>query len=262
MQISSEQTIRDLQNELEQTRSSVIRMMPFEAQLILMSYNSCKTRVETYQWPDTVASKLSDLATILPPSIFDSSDRAYCPLCGDGSSWAYQEGFRLPEGLRRHLVGWGDRQPCPVFAIARRLAKEDWDERFHEAEERAKAKILKRKKCETLYKVGPTHTLELLDAGTYFCARARSLAELAWAETRLSNLGFLTTTEARVRSYIDERREFVVYADPRRYGLISFAVYAKPIPKQDHIGSIATFNLSDNWKNDLRGKYEARLPQR
>jgi hypothetical protein len=76
MSISSEQPIRDLQNELEQTRSSVICMMPFDAQVILTSYNSCKTRVETYQWPNAVAFKLSDLATILPPSIFDTSDRA------------------------------------------------------------------------------------------------------------------------------------------------------------------------------------------
>jgi hypothetical protein len=130
MQISSEPTIGHLQNELDQTRWSVIHMMPFEVQMILTSYHSCETRMEARQWPDVAASKLSELAKLLPPSIFDSSDRAYCPLCGDGSSWAYQTGFRLPEGLRRHLVGWGDRQPCPVFAIARRLAKEDWDERF------------------------------------------------------------------------------------------------------------------------------------
>lgn len=150
MLVSSEQTIRDLQNELEQTRSSVIYMMPFEAQLILTSYDSCTTRVETYQWPNAVAFKLSDLATILPPSIFDTSDRAYCPLCRAGSSRPDEEGFRLPEGLRRHLVGWGDSYRCPVFTIARRIAKEDRDKRFHRVEDRAKAKILKRRKLETL----------------------------------------------------------------------------------------------------------------
>ena len=237
-------------------------MMPFEAQLILTSYDSCKTRIETHQWPYVVASKLSELAAILPPTIFDSSDRAYCPLCADGSSWAYQEGFRLPEGLRRHLVGWGDLQACPVFAIARRLAKEDWDERFHEGEERAKAKILKRKKYETLYKVGPSHEPELLDEGSSLLTKARTLVELARAEARLTNLGFRTTTVARVTSYIDERKQFVVYADPRRYGRISFWVYGKPIPNQGHHVLITTFNLRDNWKNDICGKYEARLPRR
>jgi hypothetical protein len=149
-----------------------------------------------------------------------------------------------------------------VFAIARRLAKKDWDERFHEAEERAKAKVLERKKSETLYKVGPSHKPELLDQGSSLSDKARTLVELARAEARLANLGFLTTTVARVTSYIDEREQFVVYADPRRNGRISFWVYAKPIPKQGHNRPITDFHLRDEWKNDIRGKYEARLPRR
>jgi hypothetical protein len=260
MLTSTEQTIRHLQDELDQTRWSVIKMMPWEAQMILMSDHSCKTRKETHQWPNTAASKIIELAKILPPNIFDSSDRAYCPLCGGGSSRAYETGFRLPEGLRRHLVGWGDYETCPVFAIAMRLANEDWDKKFHEAEERAKAHMLKRKNTETLYQVGSNQRPKLLDEGL-FLTRARTLAELAWAEERLAKLGFLTTTEGRVRSYKDEREQFVVYADPRGYGRISFTVCSKSIAKRGRIQASGWFGLRDNWKNDIRGKYEARLPR-
>jgi hypothetical protein len=41
--------------------------------------------------------------------------RAACPLCG---SWGYgigAHGYSLPEGLRRHLEGYGRVQECEVM---------------------------------------------------------------------------------------------------------------------------------------------------
>jgi hypothetical protein len=261
MLTSTEQTISHLQNELHRTRLSVMEMMPFEAQVILTSYHSCKSRQHTRLWPHIAATKIIELATILPPTIFDSSKRAYCPLCGASGSNKYSPGFSVPEGLRRHLLGWSNSSICPMFDIVLRMANEEWDKSFFETEEQERARIQERKKHETLYKAAPKDEPKLLDEGFSLFQRPRTLKELPWAEARLATLGFLTLTEDRVRWYIDERERFVVYADPCEHGQISFRVYAKPVPKRGHTSQISDFRLFDRWKNDIRRKYEARLPR-
>lgn len=236
-------------------------MMPWEARFVLMSYDSCKSRRDSKVWPHTAATKIIELAKILPPTIFDSSARSYCPLCGDSGSNKHSPGFSVPEGLRRHLLGWSNSQICPVVDIVLRMANEEWDKSFFETEEQEKARIQERKKHETLYKAAPRDEPKLLDEGFSLFQRPRTLKELAWAEARLATLGFLTLTDDRVRSYIDERERFVVYADPCEHGQISFRVYAKPVPKRGHTSQISDFRLFDRWKNDIRRKYEARLPR-
>lgn len=253
-----EQTIRDLQDELLETRLNIINMMPWEAYLSLSSYDSCKSRIETYQWPNAVASRLSELAKLLPPNIFGTSDRAYCPLCGAGSSRGYANGFAIPEGLRRHLVGWGD-QECPVFAIAMRLARDAWHEKFHKQEEAEKRKMEARRRRETVYKTGPSQSPELIDKLSSW-QRARRPDELAWAEKRLATLGFKIASDGSVKSYIDERDHFVVYADPRAKNRIGFSVYEKSVAT-GHNPPIISFSLLDSWKHDLPGKYQGRLPR-
>lgn len=147
-----------------------------------------------------------------------------------------------------------------MFDIVRRMADEEWDEKFFEVEQQEKARIKERKKTEILYKTGPNEEPQLLDEGFSILDRPRTVEELAWAEARLAKLGFVIVTEDRIRSYVDERHQFVVYANPRDYGQISFTAYAKPLRKRGHNWPVSSFILFDRWKNDLRGKYEARLP--
>ena len=43
------------------------------------------------------------------------TNRAYCPLCGrDTESIGLGEGWKLPEGLKRHLKGYGNMNQCVI----------------------------------------------------------------------------------------------------------------------------------------------------
>jgi hypothetical protein len=103
----------------------VLDLLPEPTQHVLKGYYSCKSRQETYRWEQDVAKNLAASATILPHdkrSFF--SDRAYCPLCGVGSTGPYTEGFSVPEGLMRHLLGSGNVTPCLVMKVVLGLARD------------------------------------------------------------------------------------------------------------------------------------------
>lgn len=103
-------TIRWLRDELYMTRVTVLSLAKSEHRQLLNSYHQRETRAESYAWESDVAGKIIDSASILPPEQGSYlGPRAFCPLCGDGSSSPYDTGFSVPEGLRRHLVGWGGR---------------------------------------------------------------------------------------------------------------------------------------------------------
>lgn len=80
----------------------------------------------------------------------------------------------------------------------------------------------------------------------------------------LTDLGFQRREQDRVRSYVNEGKACAVYADPRRLGEISFAVYRLPLPKRrprtTTLFSISRrFRIPDSWKNDLKSKYGKRV---
>jgi hypothetical protein len=264
-----EETIKRIKEELYEARRIIINLMPEEAQTVLNSYSSCASRKETYGWQYNTAEMIIALAKKLPPEGGSYlSDRAYCPLCGEGSSSPYESGFTFPEGLRRHLVGYGNMHQCNVMEAANRLAGEYWSDRFHAAEkaEQEQKQVLKaqRKISEILYHIAPALAPQLIDEGFFYGTTPRNQSEFDWAEQRLADLGFQITCEANVKSYISEHENWDVYADPRANGEISFTVYRKPFPKQSRTplirrGVLNSFNLKDSWKHDIRGKYESRL---
>jgi hypothetical protein len=228
--------IKRLEHELYQVRQTIIHLMPENIRAILWGYRDCTDRAATHRWEDEAADQLIELAHVLTSE--EGSywwERAYCPLCRDGSTSPYQSGFAVPEGLRRHLVGWGNVRQCDVTAAVMALARAYWDDKFgaaERAEETEKqALVANRKKTETLYVIDPTGEPQLIDEGLGFLAfgdTARSESELSWAEQRLSDLGFQTSHEGNVRCYTSERGDFVVYADPRVKGKITFSVFKKP----------------------------------
>ena len=232
-----EEKIRRLQDELYQARYTIISLMSEGIEKILTSYYSCESREATYQWKEVAAAEIIEFAKILSPeegSYF--SERAYCPLCGNGSTTFYERGFSVSEGLRRHFVGWGDgANQCRVFNAAERLARNYWHDKFSAVEEteavEKQKRIIQRKKTEILYKIAPNRESKLIDEGIGFGAVPRNADELAWAENRLVGLGFQISCEANIKSYISEQESFVVYADPRAKGEIKFTVNKKPLSK-------------------------------
>ena len=118
---------------------------------------------------------------------------------------------------------------CSVMAAAMRLARDYFQDKFHEAEERERHERLlrtqRREKTALLYLIDPRQDPCLLDESLDFGATPRDAAEMAWVEQRLTDLGFLSTTENNIKQYILDSGDFIVFADPRARGQINFRVY-------------------------------------
>ena len=189
-----QETIKCLQDELYEARTTIISLMSEDAQKILESYRWCESRKETYSWQENVAERIIALAKILSPEQGSYlSERAYCPLCGEGSSSPYESGFSIPEGLRRHLVGYGNVQQCKVMEAAKRLAGEYWHDKF-DASEKAEQKqkresIAQRRASETLYRTAPDSEPKLIDEGYFYGGSPRNQSELDVGRTAIGRFG-------------------------------------------------------------------------
>ena len=266
-----EPEIQRLQMDLDRARRAIIHLMPESLQEILFSYRQCTSRGEVYQWREKVSDQIVECAKPFPRRSAYDNERANCPLCGGSPQnfYEFQQGFTLPIGLHRHLVGWGNTHQCDVTLAAFELAS-DWAERkFRETElqqeAEARAKIAARKATETLYQTGPNLEPELLGE-QYQWRPVRNQESLAWAEERLEELGFKKTLQGSVKCYTQEHARAIVYADPREEGRIEFLVYQFPPPprksrRQPDFQTRPSFILMDNWKRDLQKKYSDRLAQ-
>lgn len=260
--------IRELKNELWMARYALLRTLPDELHQLLISHRGCETRKASYGWLDRVAEAILKVAQPLPETIQSwSGPRGMCPLCGDESSSPYERGFALPEGLRRHLVGYGNTHQCIFTETAMKLARDDWQNRFEESEKKERRdkqdRLQQRRLTETTYRIEPFGRSELIDE--CISGSSRTPEQMDQARMRLEALGFRKVVEANVEAWIDERAEWIVYADPRRLGRIDFSVWKKPLPKRVPVRAykyrIGSFQLLDTWKKDLAGKYASRLPK-
>lgn len=262
--VNYDEKIRRLEDDLAQARWTVIDLLPEAIGKRLTSYYSCESRHETYDWEQLIIGEIIALAKPLSPEDdLHRPVRALCPLCGSTSRDHYQSGFTISEGLYRHLRGWGNVGQCAVMAVAMGLARDHWNRQFRAAEEAEAIQRRKRKKGEMLYRTAPDVEPKLIDEGLRV-GKGRNAETLAWAEGRLAELGFKVTVEGNVKTYVDEREHLVVFADPRGEGEISFLVFSKPLPR--HLrsvgirqGMLGSFSLMDDWKHDIREKYERRL---
>lgn len=270
-QSSAEDEIRRLKSDLFLARVAIIQLMPYETGQLLRGYYSCASRIEGHKWMEGVVDSLVAQAegSARPPNKYGEK-RSMCPLCGRGSSSPYVEGYSLPEGLRRHLIGWGNTGRCMVMETVSNLARDYWSEEFAAAEQEARiaARAIdeKRRKTETLYRVSPDQEPKLLDEESYSWSPARAPGQLAWAEERLKSLGFHCLIERKIQSWVDERVDCVVYADVRQAGKLEFRVWRKPLPKRMSSNSwhrcmAGSFYLLDSWKNGLPEKYTRRVTQ-
>jgi hypothetical protein len=262
--IEDKERIERLESDLFTARLAIIELMPQAIQGILKSFYRCQNRGETYAWQDQTVEALIEQAKVV--STWPDT-RALCPLCGRGSSTAYAEGFAVPVGLSRHLIGWKG-PACAVFEAAYRLAVDHWNRQFSAAEEedriKSKARLEKRRTSEETYLIAPDHAPVLRDENL-FLDIPRTATQMNWAEERLRGLGFMVSLEGRTKSYVDKRDDVCIYADPRTLGQIEFSVYKLPLPKPrsgPRWHAMANrFLMRDQWKNDLKAKYETRVAQ-
>jgi len=170
MMMNREELISSLQDQLYRARRSIISLVTEEAQKILWGYVDCESQSDAHRWRNIAAREIIKLAEPLPSELFHSSNRAYCPLCKDGALVLYESGFKLPEGLRRHLIGWGnENNQCIVFGAAMNLARDHWGDRFREKQAEGAASIAReRRRSETLYKIDPNKSPVLIDEGIPF----------------------------------------------------------------------------------------------
>jgi len=258
--------IKKLEDDLYMARSTILSLVSDRFSKLLQSYYLCRTREDSSRWLDQVIDQIVDSTEALAGE--DSEyfgPRANCPLCGAGSFSPYAKGFTLGEGLRRHLSGWGNVHQCAVTEAAEQLARDYFHGQFAAAERAEyiakQEERAKRKRTEILLRVGPGVESELMD-DVHFSKGPRDDAEKKWAESRLSDIGFVESIEGNVKQYYFDAGNFGVFADPRTKEEISFRVYKKPFPKRPRkssIGTFRTFSLRDSWKHDIIGKFQARL---
>lgn len=246
----------------------------------LYEFTRCSSSKEARDWKKNIRENLIDLAKPIMLKNFKDElmtfSRAFCPLCGNGNDNDRIGGYSLPEGLSRHLEGYGNTHQCSVMEQILKLANKEWKKEFlnKEREEDLKrwanenAVKEQRLKSETLILIAPGFRPELFDDLYELGSNENQkehLERLVWTENRLEDLGFSIQVLNNVKSFTKEYDEFVIFADPRRKGLIGFDVYKKPLPKKIINGKhastkfIGEFDIRDAWKHDLISKFEKRV---
>src|SRR4051794_29854154 len=95
--VAAKEEIRSLRENLREARRDLLSLIPFELSTILSSYLSCSDRLEADGWRANITEQIISHAKILSASEGSYRwNRAYCPLCGKGSSSPYEKGFSHP----------------------------------------------------------------------------------------------------------------------------------------------------------------------
>ncbi|HEX7891487.1 MAG TPA: hypothetical protein VF522_19200 [Ramlibacter sp.] len=261
---------RQLRQDLFMARWDIISLAPDQFGDLLRSYFSCKTRAASRGWEADVVEKIIEwtepLGEDTRPDLFGA--RANCPLCRQGAQSYYEQGFAFPEGLRRHLIGYGRTHQCIVMRAVMGLARVHWNGEFSSGEEEARNQehvaLEARRKVETVYILGPKDSPLLVDENLFWkgARPAEGDFSLKWAEQRLFSLGFQINVDDRKRSYTKQLKngagEFVIYADPRQKDDIRFSVFDAAVVRGKKAGLVlSSFKIRDSWKNDLPEKVAA-----
>lgn len=255
--------IKNLRDDLDQAHQTIVDLMPEDIQKLLNGYYHCQSESDTYSWQRDVIEQIIQKAIPLQPHSNYSSDRAYCPLCGRGSSSGYENGFALPDGLSRHLRGDGNNRQCDVMAAAQALARDYWKTQSSKWKEIEEIHINKRRATEPLFVTSYKGNPQFIDEG-HSWEPARTPESLVWAENRLVEIGFSLHSEEHTKTYTLERDNFLIFADPRTVGHIDFLIYKKPLTESGRrlsTGDFPHLRVNDSWKHDLRGKFERRFTE-
>lgn len=245
------------EGELFNTRCAMIQLMPEEIAAELMGFYSCHSERDFFSWRRSVVDNIVGRAVPVPEASV-LQPRGWCPLCRGGSSGPYATGFTLPEGLRRHLEGFGNVSQCPVTTAAFALGRDALADRFAAARKADVQREHARRAGELLFLVDVAHAPKLREEDLPgWQSTPRDDAELEAMEQQLSELGFGREVQGNVVSYRLIRAGYLVLADPRAHGRVDFTV----MHEEDRARhpDCSSFYLLDMWVKDRKGKFERRL---
>lgn len=256
--------IEVLEMELEDARETIVSMLP----------ETVGDATEDFlclgHWDDFADARRKYCEALIESS--EGSSTEYfggrvcpCPLCGSLSQSPTRPGYRIPEGLERHLIGHGRMEACGVMKHVTALVETNLRRRtgktrrqwFSEARIREQSEKERRRKTETVLRLSPRGQPLLMEEER--SGKSRSVDEMEWAVRRLEGIGFVRKEEENVLSFEFRFGRFVVMADPRSVGRIEFYV-SRQNPKRgdDRRRYGGDFYLLDSWKTDLRTKLLVR----
>lgn len=247
-----------LRRLLREANETVLHLLPREVREVIEApYPGLETWSDIYRWESQAIQQVIRSAKPIECSSREFGPRAMCPLCGYGGANFYEDGYALPEGLARHLEGYGKTQQCRVMKAARWLVRDLFGAKARAAEyaedERRKQEQESRSRRETLFQIHPDAPAELIDAG-WGPKPVRDGSQLEWALQRLVSLGFCVTRDDNIITCTRDWGQGIAYADPRRQGAIEVRVFSKIKPRRKARVPLTRGMLHDRMKNDLKGR--------
>jgi hypothetical protein len=230
----------------------------------------CHSRFEFGEWWFAVIDRIIGLASraAITPGGWQP-EHAACPFCRI-------PGWAVPEGLRRHLEGAGNTTHCDVASELYRQADSSLQREFARADRAAPELDAARRRSEQSFLIRPLRAPALLDEGFIYGDRPRDADQLAAAEERLRELGFLIEADGNVIAWKYNQEPYAVLADPRSAKRLTFCVYDETrIAAARRKGGrrpeswastfsvplTVEFYLLDTWRNDIVGKFRTQLQQ-
>jgi hypothetical protein len=196
-----EEKARILENKLYLARKTIVDFMAPTFADALTDFRSCSSHRDFSEWQGRVIDLIVSKAEV-DPKMSHFEERGLCPLCKGGTRGPYDEGFKIPSGLEKHLFGQGNTSQCPVTEAAFGNARYALRDQFEAAEELVRQQLEERRSLEQTFLIDPTLPPQLIDDEGFFTyKRARSAEELAWAEERLTALGFQKEMTTNVIAY-------------------------------------------------------------
>jgi hypothetical protein len=259
LESAAQPRIEKLESELYQARRDIVDLMPYEISQLLTGYHSAKSESDYWGWERETIERIVSMAEA---DLRYSQPRARCPLCKSGGGF-YDTGFTLPEGLSRHLTGWGNTHHCPVTDAAFRNARYSLRKDFEAWRRTEKEDEANRRKTERLFLIDPRKPPLLIDESVFGLSHGlhefRTADEIPAAALRLRDLGFQFEVRGNVVAYKLMHENRLILADPRIAGRLEFHVFSdeKPTKKTKH----ESFYLLDSWKADIPSKFMVRLIQ-
>lgn len=245
--------------ELARARRAIWSLLPETYQEYLWGMSSCRSRAESDEkWSEFLQLICKDHEKTASRRNEYYDYRAPCPLCGGIGNMPYESGYKVGNGIYRHLTGSHNTGDCSVIDAIYWWYMESADTNFLEQEtqenllNRENLKI--RRRSEAHYKVDPDDPPRLIDEGTGGKS-PRSKEGLEWAEERLKSLGFSIKVDGNVKTYLWESDEVKVYADPRFDKNIEMKIF----PKRKRKKSIYRYGrivLQDRFRNKLVEQFE------